>query len=155
LLLDIGRLVANGYLDLLAGVARKEICTNLGQTRQIHKRQAEDMWRVDFQVDGLPVDTLVVSCYPGSLVFDFTLYLGEVVESSPGDVKKLSPFLLSSYTRRCMWNMYLISVLLVFVFAGKIDKLENERSPSYDSAATREEVSADNVLEHGGFSRRL
>lgn len=42
------------------------------------------------------------------------------------------------------------------IFIGRdVDKLENERSSSDDTAATGEEVSANDVLEDGRFARGL
>lgn len=57
--------------------------TDLGQPRQIYQRQAEDMRRVDLKVDGLPVNALVVACYPSCLVLDLALDILKVCESSP------------------------------------------------------------------------
>lgn len=49
------------------------------------------MRRVDFQVDGLTVDTLVATGDPGGLVFDFALDIREVCEFSARDVDELCP----------------------------------------------------------------
>lgn len=112
------------------------------------------MWRVDLEVDRLPVDAFVVSCYPRGFVLDFAFNLGEVVEPPPGNVQKLSPFLLASYARGGMWNVNLI-VIVFIALAGKVDELKDKRPTCYDAAASGEKVSADNILEHRGFSRRL
>lgn len=99
-----------------------ELCaTNLCQARQIHQRQAQNMRRVDFEIDGLPVNALVVSCYPRCLVFDFAPNLGEVVEAAAWDVKELCPFLLTRHARWCMWNVYLIVIGPVIAVAGEVD----------------------------------
>jgi hypothetical protein len=95
------------------------------------------MRRVNLQVDGLPVDALVVSCYPRCLRFDFTFDLGEVVEPPPGYMMELSPFLLACYTCWCMWDMYFVAGGFVVAVAGEVDELENERSPCYDAASPR------------------
>ena len=106
------------------------------------------MWGVDLEVDGLPVDTLVVSCNSGCLIFDFSLYLGEIIESPSGYVQEFTPFLLSGYTSRSVWHMDFIVFLSILPFARKVDELKNKRSAGNDTAASRQEVSTDNVLEH-------
>lgn len=111
------------------------------------------MGRVDLQVNWLSVDPLVVSCYPGRLRLDFTLNLGEVVESPSRDMKKLCPFLLPCYTLRCVWNVHVVPIWPIVTVARQVDELQNQRPASDDSATSGEEVSADNVLEYGGLSR--
>jgi hypothetical protein len=69
--------------------------TYLCQTRQVDQRQAEDMGRVYFEVYGLSVDALVVTCNPGGFILNLPLNLGEVVEPPAGNMKELSPFLLA------------------------------------------------------------
>jgi hypothetical protein len=109
------------------------------------------MWRVNLQVDGLPVDALVASRYPRGLVLNLASDLAEVEELPSGDVEKLGPLLLAGNARRRMWDVDLIVVGFV-AFAGEVDKLEDERSTSYNAGTSGEEVLADNVLEHRGFS---
>lgn len=105
------------------------------------------MRRVDLQVDRLPVDALVVSCYPRGFVLDLALDVGEVVEPLAGNVEKLSPFLLASYACWCVGYMNFIVVVFV-AFAREVDELEDERPACDDTAATRKEVLADDVLEY-------
>ena len=128
-------------------LAEKVAVTNLCQTGQINERQAEDVRGVDLQVDWLPVDALVVSCYPRGFVLDLALDIGEVVEPLAGNVEKLSPFLLASYTCGCVG--YVDFVIVVFVaFAWEVDELEDERPACDDTTATGKDVLADDVLEH-------
>jgi hypothetical protein len=134
--------------------AKKVAVTNLCQAGQVNERQAEDVRGVDLQVDGLPVDALVVSCYSRRLVLDLALDVGEVVEPLAGDVEELAPFLLAGYTGWCVGHVDLVVVVFV-AFAREVDELEDERPAGDDAAATGKEVLADNVLEHRGFSRRL
>jgi hypothetical protein len=156
LLLDVCRLVANGYLQLLALTSPTlPVATYLGQTGQVDKRQAEDVWGVHLQVDRLPVDALVVSRYPRCLGFDLAPDLCEVVESAPGNVQKLSPFLLSCYAGGRVWHVDLIALLGIVALAREVDQLEDKRSPRDDAAASGKKVPADNVLEHRRLSRRL
>jgi hypothetical protein len=49
---------------------------------------------VNFEVDWLPVDALVVTSYPSSLILGLSFYVLEVREPTIGDVMKLSPFWL-------------------------------------------------------------
>jgi hypothetical protein len=106
------------------------------------------VWRVDFEIDGLPVDALVVSCNSRCLGFNLAFDLAKVVEFAPRDVEELAPFLLSGNTRWGMWDVYLIVLVGIFAFAGEIDELKDKRPSCYDAATSGEKVSADNVLEH-------
>ena len=122
--------------------------TNLGQTRQINKRQTENMGRVDLQVDWLSVDALVVAsnsrCFGLNLAFD----LGEVVEPPPGNVQELSPLLLAGYAGWGVRNVDFVVFVGVIALARDVDELENERSSSNDTAAAGEKVSANDVLDY-------
>lgn len=81
------------------------------------------MRRVDLQVYGLPVDALVVACYPRGLSFDLTLNLGEIVEPAAGNMVKFGPFLLPCYTRGSMRDMHFMVVGLVVALAREVDEL--------------------------------
>ena len=107
------------------------------------------MRRVDLEVDGLPVDALVVSCYPRRLALNLLSDLIKVVELAPWDVEELAPFLLPCYARRCVWDVHFIVLVGVFSVAGEVDELENERPPGDDATASGKKVSANDVLEHG------
>jgi hypothetical protein len=104
------------------------------------------MGRVDLQVDWLSVDPFIVSCYSCSLRFDFTLDLGEVIESAPGDMMELAPFLLPRYARWCVGDVNFVAIWLVVAVAGQVDELQDERPASDDAAPSGEEVSTDDVL---------
>jgi hypothetical protein len=129
--------------------------TDLSQTRQIDERQAEDVGRVDLEVDRLAVYALVVSSNPRRLGFDLAFNLGEVIKPPPGDVQELSPLLLACYTGRGVRNMNFVVFVSVVAFARDVDELEDKRSSSNDAAASREKVPANNVLDYRGLSRRL
>lgn len=157
LLLNIRRLVANGNLRLLLApaVAMGVSTTHLCQSRQINQGQAQDVWRVDLEVDGLSVDALVVSCYPGCLGLDLASNLGEVVESPSRMVEKLAPFLLACNAGGCVWDMNLVIFRLVFALARQVDELQDQRSPRDDAASSRQKVSTYNVFENGRLSGGL
>jgi hypothetical protein len=110
------------------------------------------MRRVDLQVNGLPIDALVVPCYPSCLRLNLPSDLLKIVISSPGDVVKLGPLLLSFDASRCVRDMNLVVAWLVVAIARKVDELENERPPRYDAAASWQEVSTNNVLQYRGLS---
>lgn len=105
------------------------------------------MWRVHLQVDRLPIDALVVSCYPRCLCLNLAPDLREIIKPLPRNMQELSPFLLSCYAGGCVRHVNLVCVVGVFSFAWEIDKLENKRSPCYNATASRKEVPADDVLE--------
>jgi hypothetical protein len=107
---------------------------------------------VDLQVDRLPIDSLVVSGYSCGLRFDLALHFGKIVESAPRYMMKLSPFLLSFHARWCVRNVHFVSSWPVVTVARQIDELQDERPPGNDSASSGEEISADDVLEHGGLA---
>jgi hypothetical protein len=48
-----------------------------------------------------------------------------------------------------VWYVNFIVFVGILALAGEVDKLENERSPCYDAAASGKEVPADDVLEDG------
>jgi hypothetical protein len=153
LLLDVGRLVANGYLQPLApSLAASAGTSYLGQTGQVDKRQAEHVRRVDLEVNGLPVDALVVACYPGRLVLNLAPDLGEVIVPPTWDVEELSPFLLASNACWGVGHMHFVVVVCILALAGEVDELQNQGSSGHDAAASGQEVSADNVLEHRRLS---
>lgn len=158
LFLDIRRLVANGDLCLMLERAvdqppSKSTC--LCKTWQIDQGKTEDMGRVDFEVDRLSVDAFVASRYPGSLIFNLPLDLVEVVKLATGYVTKLAPLILSSYTGGSMWYVDLVAFRFVLVIAWNIDQLQYQGPSSDDAAATRQEVSANNVLKYRRLARRL
>ena len=95
------------------------------------------MRRVDFEVDGLSVDALVASCYPGRLVLDLPLDLAEVVKFTARDVTKLAPLVLTGYTGGGVWYVYLITLRLVIPVAWNIDELKNEWSAGDNAASAR------------------
>ncbi len=99
------------------------------------------MRRVYFEIYWLPVDALVVARNPRSLVLDFALDILEFCEPPIGNVVKLSPFWLCCYS---MASMRFGSI----VIGGDVDELENERSASDNAAATRKEISSNDVFEY-------
>lgn len=76
LLFDIRRLITN-----------RDLC----QTRQIHQCQTKNMRRVDLQVDRVSIDSLIISCYPGRLIFNLFPHLGEVVVLTAGYMVEFGP----------------------------------------------------------------
>ena len=76
------------------------------------------MRRVDFQVDRLSIDALIVASYSRRLVLDFPLDIREVRKSSIRDMMELGPFSLCSNGSRCMGSRSVI-------FGGDIDELED------------------------------
>jgi hypothetical protein len=52
-----------------------------------------------------------------------------------------------------VWYVYRIVSHLVVSIGGDVDELEDERPSGDNAAAAREEISADDVLENGGFTR--
>jgi hypothetical protein len=129
--------------------------TDLGQTRQINERQAENVGRIDLEVDRLAVDALVVSSNPRCFGFDLALNLGEVIEPPPRNVQELAPFLLACYAGWGMRDMDFVVLVGVVALARDVDELEDERSSSNDAAASGEKIPAHNVFNYRRLSRRL
>lgn len=50
------------------------------------------MWGVYFEVDGLPVNALVITGYPSCLILDLSFHIMEVREAPIRDVMELCPF---------------------------------------------------------------
>jgi hypothetical protein len=126
--------------------------TNLGQTRQINQSQVEDMRRVDFEVDGLPVDALVGSRDPRGFILDLSLHVGEVVEPPVWNVMELGPLRAPRYVGG---SVGVVDGLWSILIVGDVDELKNQRPAGDDAASSRQEVSADNVFQDRGFTRRL
>jgi hypothetical protein len=76
----------------------------------------------------------------------------EVVKFAARDVVKLPPLILACNTCGSVWNVDFVIRRLVATFGGEVDELEDKRSPRYDARATREKVTADDVLEDGRFA---
>lgn len=98
----------------------------------------------NLEVDGLAINALIASRNSRSLIFDFPLDIAKIGEPPVGDVVKLGPFVPSSLSRVPVGGVRVVLAL----FAWDVDELQNERPPSNDAAATGEEISADDVLEH-------
>lgn len=52
------------------------------------------MWGIDFEIDWLPVDALVVASYSSRLILDFAFHILEVGEPTIGNMMELCPFQL-------------------------------------------------------------
>ena len=106
-------------------------------------------------MDGLSVDALVRACNPVGLILNLPLDFLEIVESAAGDVVELSPLVLTGDRLGGVRDVDCIVFGFVGARGGNVDELQDERSPCYDAATAREEITANNVLEDGGFSRGL
>jgi hypothetical protein len=102
----------------------------LCQPRKIHQGKTENIWGIDLEVDGLPVDALVAPSNACSFSFDLPLDLTEFIPSPTRDMMKLSPFL------RCGR----------FSIDGYVDELKNEWTAGDNTTAARKEISTDNVF---------
>lgn len=87
------------------------------------------MRRIDLEVYGRPVDALIVSSNPRSLVLNFPLYILKLREPPIGYMVEFCPFWLCCYSRGCMCFGGGV------VIAGDVDELENQRSSSDDTTA--------------------
>lgn len=108
--------------------------TDLGETRKINQCQAQDVGRIDLEVDGLPVDALVATRDPTGFVFNLPFDFLKVVPSSARNVVELCPLVLSCYAG---WSMRYMDFVIFWpvLVAGDVDELENQRS-SCDNAAS-------------------
>lgn len=104
---------------------------------------------VNFKVDGLSIDTLVVAGDSGRFVLDLALDVGEVVELSARDMMELRPLGPPGGMGRSEGIVYRLWGALVI---GDVDELENQGSSSNNTASPRQKVSTDNVFEDGGFT---
>lgn len=96
------------------------------------------MGRVYLQVYRLPINPLVVSCYPGCLILDFSSDILELCESSIRYMVEFCPFL--SGGSRCP------RVVLDVVIGRHIYELKDKRSTSDNPTPSREEILSDNVF---------
>ena len=110
------------------------------------------MWRVDLQVDGLSVDALVAARYATGLALNLPLDILKVIPFPMRLMVEFCPLILPCYAGWRVWDVYFVMARLVVSAAWEVDELKDERSSSYDAAATREKVSADDVLQYGRLS---
>lgn len=118
----------------------------LGQAGKINEGQVENMRRVDFQVDGLSVDSLVGTGDARRLIFDLALDIGKVVETSIGNVVELCPLGTSRSGGRAETVLCSVGGVLVL---GNVDELQDKRATGNNTTASGQEISADNVLQDG------
>ena len=124
----------------------------LGETREVYKREVENMGGIYLQVDGLSVDCFVVACHPRCFVLDFAFDIREVGKSPVRNVMELGPFKASGSFRRPIWIWRSFRYRLIL---GHVDELENERPSRDDTASPRQEIAADDVLKDRRLSGRL
>lgn len=103
------------------------------------------MWRVDFEIDGLPVDAFIGAGDPGCLILDFPLDVAKISEVAAGNVMEFGPLRAASLRgipvcRVCVW----LGLILL-----DVDQLQNQGSSGHDATASRKKISANNVLEYG------
>ena len=101
---------------------------------------------VDLEVYRLPIDALVVACYPHRLIFYFLLHLAEIVEFPAGHVVEFSPLILSCHRRWSVWFVHFMVAWLVVTLRWDVYELENKRSAGYNTRAAGKEVAADDVF---------
>lgn len=89
----------------------------------------------DLQVDWLPVNSLVTSCDPCRLSFNFLFDRRKVLKLAAGLVVEFSPFVLAGDTGCGVWNMDLIVIGQVITLARDVDKLQDQGTASNDAAA--------------------
>ena len=122
----------------------------LCQARKIDQRQTQHMRRVDFEVYRLSVYALVASGNSRGFRFDFSLQLDKVIPTPPRVVVELGPLLIAREVR-----LGPRSLRFRIAIGRNVDELEDEGTPSDDSASARQEVSADNVFQDRRLSGRL
>lgn len=106
-------------------------------------------------MNGLSVDAFVRARDSVGLGLDLPLDFLKVVETAARDVVELSPLILASNRFGSVWDMDSVVFGLVGAVGGNVDELQDERSSCYNAAAAREEVTANDVLEDGGFAGGL
>lgn len=70
-------------------------CANLRQTRKINQGQTQNMGRVNLEVDGTPIDSLVTAGNPSSFGLNLSADLRKVIKPPSKLMKELSKLLLS------------------------------------------------------------
>lgn len=121
--------------------------TNLGQTWQIDQCQAQNVRRVDLEIDGLSIDAFVASSNARSLCLNFSPHVVEIIPFPSGNMVELCPFLLSCNASWSMWNMNFVVSRSVVSVAWYVDELENQGASGNNATSSRQEISAYNVLE--------
>src|SRR6266699_91649 len=124
----------------------------LGETRQVHQSQVEDMRGVYLQVDWLPGDALVAPSDPSCLVLDLALHIGEVVESPVGNVVEFGPLIAAGRPGVSVGDADGVDIGLIL---GDVDELQNQGSPRDDAASAGQEISSHDILQHRRLSSGL
>lgn len=122
--------------------------THLRKTWQVDQGQAQDVGRVDFEVNGLSVDALVVACYSRRLILNLPFHFTEVVEAATHHVVELGPLILTSNTCGSVWDIDLIAIRFVVSGAWNIDELQNQRPARDNAASSGQKVPSYYVLEY-------
>lgn len=121
----------------------------LCEAGKINKCQVEHMWGVDFEVDGLSVDSLVVARHSCCFVLDFALYIRKVIEAAVRDMVELGPFGSSGKVGGPVGVGGRVEGTLVL---GYVDELQDQGSSSTNATAAGQKITTDNVFEDGGLS---
>ena len=112
---------------------------HLGHTRQVHQRQVEHVRRTDAQLDGLGGDALRFAELARRLRLNLGADVAEVVEALAFEVAELT-----------------VRVpLRIAPLAIHVHQLQQQRTARDDPRPARQEVAADEALEHGGFAAAL
>lgn len=102
------------------------------------------MRRVNLEVDGLAVNSLVATSDSRGFRLNFALHVAEIGEATTLHMLELGPFGATSLLRVaiCSVDVRLVRVLL------DIDQLQDQRPPGANATASGEEVTANDIFEH-------
>ena len=111
------------------------------------------MWRVDSQVDWDGRNSGVLASFCLSLFDNFISDFIKVIEFLVGNVQEFTPFVLVVFVH-LLGGDELLRVRGIFSWPA-IDELENKGASCNDTSTTRQEITTNNVLKHGGLSAGL
>mmetsp|Transcript_160689 Transcript_160689/g.390342 ORF Transcript_160689/g.390342 Transcript_160689/m.390342 type:complete len:229 (-) Transcript_160689:13-699(-) len=145
-----------GVRDVLAA-HRTNLCLDicglishrhLGDARQVNHRQVQHMGRVDLQVDGLLRDALVAPGRALRLALDLRADFGKISKARSRQVREFAPLLALNVGGQGL-------VLLRRSIAGNVEQLQHQGPPRHHAHSTRQEIAADDGLEHAALAARL
>lgn len=110
------------------------------------------MRRVNLEIDGLPVDTLVAASDSSRFILNFSLDIGKVSEATVWNMVVLGPFGSTSSSGGPVGIKGGIGCLVI---VGDVDELKNQGPTGDDAASSGKEVSAHYVFQDRRFTGRL
>mmetsp|Transcript_436 Transcript_436/g.874 ORF Transcript_436/g.874 Transcript_436/m.874 type:complete len:287 (+) Transcript_436:1481-2341(+) len=138
------------FLDVIGLVPHGHFC----YPRQIDECQGQDVWRENFEADGVIGNALVATREPIGFANNFLSNLFKRMKPASGRVRKFTPFDALLVVIVGIGIVVFVLELLHTRRSG-IDESQNKRSACYDTGSSGKEAPAHDTLQDTGFPGRL